>query len=98
MAKRRRPEPVQVGEPDYQDLVGGIADLLEQARRAAARSVNSILTATYWELGRRIVEYEQGGRSKASYGEGLLRRHASDLTRKLGRGFSRQNLQLVFDS
>jgi hypothetical protein len=37
----------------------GIAELLDQSRRLAARSVNSLLTATYWEIGRRIVDCEQ---------------------------------------
>lgn len=36
----------------------GIAELLEQARRGAVRAVNSILTAAYWEIGRRIVEFD----------------------------------------
>lgn len=47
---------------------------------AAARSVNAVLTATYWELGRRIVEREQGAVGRARYGEGLRRKLADDLT------------------
>src|SRR5262249_34914045 len=58
-----------------------------------ARAVNRLLTATYWEVGRRIVEFEQGGKARAEYGEGLLKRLAQDLTAQHGRGFSRQNLQ-----
>ena len=49
-------------EATYSGLVTGISDLLEHARRMSVRSVNSILTATYWEIGRRIVEFEQGGK------------------------------------
>ena len=78
---------------EYGRLVSGISGLLAQARRSAARSVNALLTATYWEIGRRIVEYEQRGRPRAEYGERLLIRLAIDLTSKLGRGFSRANLQ-----
>ena len=62
-------------------------------RRASARTVNAFMTATYWEIGRRIVEFEQGGAKRAEYGEELLMRLADDLTKRLGRGFSRQNLQ-----
>jgi hypothetical protein len=51
------------------------------------------MTATYWEVGRRIVEFEQAGEQRAEYGEGLLRRLARDLSKRAGRGFSRQNLQ-----
>jgi len=62
------------------------------ARRAAARSVNALMTASYWEIGRRIVEFEQGGEGRAEYGEALIRRLASDLTRPFGRGFGAVNL------
>jgi hypothetical protein len=65
---------------------------LEGARRAAARSVNSVLTLTYWEVGRRIVEHEQKGDPKAEYGELLLDRLAVDLSERFGRGFSRSNV------
>ena len=60
--------------------------------RAAARSVNAAMTATYWEIGRRVVEYEQGGKVRAGYGEALVERLARDLTRRFGRGFGRRNL------
>lgn len=76
----------------YQELAGGIAELLERARRTSARAVNALMTATYWEIGRRIVEYEQGGKDRAEYGAGLIERLSQDLTRRFGRGFSRQNL------
>jgi hypothetical protein len=78
---------------EYGGLIGGIAELLEAARRTAARTVNALMTATYWEIGRRIVEFEQGGEKRAEYGEGLMARLADDLTARFGRGFSRQNLQ-----
>ena len=67
--------------------------MLEQARHGAARAVNAILTATYWEIGRRIVEHEQGGHERAEYGEELLVKLGADLTKRFGRGFSRQGLQ-----
>jgi predicted nuclease of restriction endonuclease-like (RecB) superfamily len=77
----------------YSALLGGVSELLESARRASARAVNAFMTATYWEVGRRIVEFEQGGERRAEYGEELLKRLAQDLSARLGRGFSRQNLQ-----
>jgi predicted nuclease of restriction endonuclease-like (RecB) superfamily len=78
---------------DYGRLVADISGILEQARRAVVRSVNGILTCTYWNIGRRIVEFEQGGKARAEYGEQLLSRLAEDLTSSHGRGFSRQGLQ-----
>lgn len=77
----------------YADFRGGIVELLDAARRAAARSVNAWMTASYWEIGRRIVEAEQKGRRRAGYGEQLIERLSLDLTSQFGRGFSRQNLQ-----
>ncbi|MCY1292679.1 putative nuclease YhcG [compost metagenome] len=70
-----------------------VVALLESARGAAARSVNALMTATYWEIGRRITEFEQAGQERAGYGDALLGRLASDLSSRFGRGFSRQNLQ-----
>jgi predicted nuclease of restriction endonuclease-like (RecB) superfamily len=77
---------------DYDSVLSGMVDLLEQARRTAARTVNAVMTATYWELGRRIVELEQGGKKRADYGEKLLENLAKDLTNKFGRGFQKSNL------
>ena len=77
---------------EYNRLVSGISGLLEEARHSAVRAVNSLLTATYWEVGRRIVEFEQGGRARAEYGKALLQRLGRDLTARFGRGFSDRNL------
>src|SRR5436309_10950358 len=76
----------------YVGLVGGIGDLLEAARRTSARTLNALMTATYWEIGRRIVEFEQHGKQRAEYGEELLERLARDLSSKFGRGFSYPNV------
>jgi len=77
----------------YSGLLGGVSELLEAARRTSARAVNALMTATYWEIGRRIVEFEQSGKARAEYGEQLLKRLAEDLTMRHGRGFSVQNLE-----
>ena len=79
-------------DPHYKDLVTDLTGLLEIARRASARAVNAVMTATYWELGRSIVEFEQGGEKRAGYGEELIKRLAEDLGRRFGRGFSYPNL------
>jgi predicted nuclease of restriction endonuclease-like (RecB) superfamily len=77
----------------YDNLHVGIVELLKAARSAAARNVNSIMTAAYWEIGRRIVTLEQRGEYRAEYGEQLIDRLAGDLTRQFGRGFGRANLR-----
>jgi len=78
--------------PIYEGLRDGILELLDTAREQAARRVNALMTATYWEIGRRIVEIELDGAERAGYGEVLIERLAGDLSGRLGRGFSRSNL------
>lgn len=77
---------------DYSGLLDDVVLLVESARRTSVRAVNVIMTATYWEIGRRIVEKEQHGEGRANYGQELLKRLAIDLTTRFGRGFSDRNL------
>jgi hypothetical protein len=77
---------------NYDDIHAQIVELLENSRRNAARHVNFLMTQTYWEIGRRIVEFEQAGKERAAYGERLVKRLGLDLTSRFGRGFSKQNL------
>jgi predicted nuclease of restriction endonuclease-like (RecB) superfamily len=76
----------------YPGLVDRIGELLELGRQRAGRAVNTILVQTYWEIGRHIVEFEQGGSDRAAYGESLLDRLSHDLTERYGKGFRRSNL------
>jgi predicted nuclease of restriction endonuclease-like (RecB) superfamily len=78
---------------DYDAMLNRVAALIGEARGASARTVNALMTATYWSIGRHIVEFELSGKKRAEYGEELLERLADDLTSRFGRGFSRQNLQ-----
>ncbi len=95
MTRTKKPALTPSILPTYPDLLGGISELLREARIAAGRVVNNIVTATYWEIGRRIVEYEQKGAERAEYGAMLLKRLADDLTARFGRGFSLSNLKLI---
>ena len=90
MAERRAPKATR--DP-YCELLSGVVSLIEEARFAAVRSVNVVLTSTYWLVGQRIVEHEQSGSERAGYGEALLKLLAKDLTARLGRGFSERNLR-----
>jgi hypothetical protein len=93
MAKLKKTDLVGISPGHYGGLMTGISELLDQARRSAARAVNHILTATYWEIGLPIVEPEQEGKARAGYGEELLSQLAQDITGRHRRGFSRQGLQ-----
>jgi predicted nuclease of restriction endonuclease-like (RecB) superfamily len=90
--KVERGKPKAPGDP-YGELLHGVVGLIEQARLTAVRSVNAVLTSTYWLVGRRIVEHEQSGSERAAYGQALLKRLAHDLTAQLGRGFSERNIE-----
>ena len=89
------PKPVgskSVAPPaGYGDIRNGIVDLLSAARQPTARQVNALMTASYWEIGRRIVEAEQKGKRRAGYGEQLVERLSLDLSQQFGRGFSTRN-------
>ena len=75
------------------DFFTDVRGILADARRAAYTAVNSAMIAAYWQIGRRIVEEEQGGATKATYGEGLLKALSKDLTAEFGKGFSLPNLK-----
>ncbi len=72
-----------------------IRDILDQARRCVSRSVNTAQVATYWLIGREIVEEEQRGKTRASYGAQLLSDLSSRLKAEYGAGYSVQNLRYM---
>ena len=72
----------------YQAVFGDVSKIIDAARESAARSV----TAAYWLIGRRIVEFEQSGEERAEYGAALVEKLAEDLTVQFGRGFSLRNI------
>ena len=88
---------VAAGELDapYQVVFGDVSKIVDAARDSATRSVNAAMTAAYWLIGHRIVEFEQSGEERARYGTALMERLATDLTQRFGRGFSRQNIQYM---
>lgn len=87
-----RSTPAKPEQADYAAVHTDIVELLESARRVAVRSVNAVMTASYWAVGQRIVTFEQGGQARAEYGEALIERLSADLSARFGRGFSKQNL------
>jgi hypothetical protein len=92
MARKPKRTSTEVEPAGYDVLLGDVARVIGEARRAAARSVNVLMTATYWLVGRRIVEEEQVGEPRAGYGDVLIERLSRDLTSRFGRGFGRSNL------
>lgn len=76
----------------YNHLIGTISDLYQQGQIRAAQAINTQLVETYWQIGHNIVEFEQDGEDRASYGKGLIAQLSRDLTLRHGKGFSRSNL------
>lgn len=76
-----------------QPLLTELAALIRQARQQAVRAVDVIQVQTYWEVGRHIVEFEQGGQIRAAYGKKLLANLANGLTAEFGKGFDERNLR-----
>ncbi|MDB5389579.1 MAG: hypothetical protein JWM11_5225 [Planctomycetaceae bacterium] len=76
-------------------LVVEVRSLVHSARHAAATAVNTLQVQTNFEIGRRIVEHEQQGTKRASYGTELLNGLSAELTQEFGSGFSATNLKLM---
>ena len=76
-----------------QPLLTDLAELIRQARQQAVRAVDAIQVQTCWEIGRHIVEFEQGGQTRAAYGKKLLSTLAKGLTAEFGKGFDATNLR-----
>ena len=73
----------------YQQIHG----ILHAARQQSYRAVNTAMVEAYWQIGRRIVEHEQGGEARAAYGQGVLAALAARLTEDFGKGFTSANLR-----
>ena len=70
-----------------------IKELLHSAKNRVYQTINITMTQTYFEIGKRIVEEEQGGESRAEYGKSLLKLLSVQLINEFGKGFSVDNLE-----
>ncbi len=77
---------------NYQSVIADVKKIIEEGRQEAYVSVNSIMTTTYWNIGRRIVEEEQQGQGRAQYGKQLIKILSQQLTETYGTGFSARYL------
>ena len=76
----------------HANVVDDIKQIINNGRATAYASVNSTMIATYWNIGRRIVEEEQHGKERAEYGSELIKMLAKELTHEYGSGFSERYL------
>ena len=78
---------------DLRPLLANLRGLIQDARKQILRSADVIQVQTCWEIGRHIVEFEQGGSDRAQYGKQLLPALAATLTEEFGKGFDVTNLR-----
>lgn len=90
-------EPTSMSTPQagLPILLAELGELIRQARQRALRAVDTIQVQTCWEMGRHIVEFEQGGAARAAYGKRLLSDLAKALTAEFGKGFDTSNLRYM---
>lgn len=84
---------INMGE--YQGLLSEISNIITRGRAVALKQIDTSQVITYWLVGKRIVEFYQGGEQRAAYGKRLLYKLAIDLNKKHGRGFSERNLEMM---
>jgi len=79
--------------PDKNTFVSDIKQILENARQKAYSAINLSMVDAYWLVGKRIIEEEEHGKTKAKYGKYLLKNLSIELSSKIGKGFSERNLR-----
>ena len=84
--------PANAQSEGFPPLLAALRGLIEGARQKVMRAADTAQVQTYWQIGRHIVEFEQGGAARAEYGAKLLPRLAETLTKEFGRGFDASNL------
>ena len=77
------------------ELCQNSIELVEYARRIAAKQINLVQLMTFYSIGRWIVEVQQQGESRAKYGHQVIKKLSAALTERFGRGFSEDTLKNV---
>lgn len=80
-------------EIERKDIFIDIKNIIELSKKKVVTSINSTMTTTYFLIGKRIVEEEQGGEKRAEYGKSLIKTLSIKLTESYGKGFSETNLK-----
>lgn len=79
-------------KPSNTKLYSQIVDLLQSARSKVIRTVNQTMVLTYFEIGKMLVEDEQGGSERAGYGKEVVKGLSKLLSKEFGKGFSVRNI------
>jgi len=84
-----------ISSKNYSNLLDKIAGILVEAKKKVIREINKSQVLAYWAIGREIVEFEQKGKTRAEYGEELIKKLSKDMTEIFGKGFSKSNIFLM---
>lgn len=76
----------------YQPVITDIKSIIASGQEAAYNASSKAMLRTYWNIGKRIVEQEQGDGERAEYGRGLIAALAEHLTKEFGKNYSKRNL------
>ena len=79
--------------PNGFEFFENVAQIIEQSRKFVGRTTNKAMCVTYFEIGRMIVEEEQGGKARAAYGKRLLAGLSGFLKERVGKGYSETTLR-----
>ena len=79
-------------DSNEQNLFKELSALIEQSKKQVATQVNSILTLTYWQVGKKINEYFLQNK-RAEYGKEIVITLSAQLVIKYGKSFSDRNLR-----
>ncbi len=74
-------------------LITDIKNILHKAKSSVYQSINSTMTQTYFEIGKRIIEEEQEGKQRAKYGKAIIKNLSTELSKEFGKGFSVANIK-----
>ena len=78
---------------EYQSVVTDVKNIILSGQKEAYNAASKAMVLTYWNVGKRIVEQEQAGNTRAEYGKALIEVLAKELTSIYGNNYSKRNLQ-----
>lgn len=84
-----------VAPKNLDELYFNVRSILASARQRAYTAINFAMVESYWLIGQQIVEHEQQGEARATYGAGVLKELSERLTKEFGKGFDESNLRYM---
>ena len=78
---------------DIDSIYQRISGYLQVAKSNILQSINQEMVKAYWMIGYEIIENEQLGENRATYGEQLLSKLSEKLIAEFGKGYSVSNLR-----